>query len=262
MSSEASVTGWSTDPRSSESSASESFDDAEPTSFGPFRHTSTLRSTDLEYIRLKYFVPQEFNLELADPEDRITDPAIDQVGVYEECFRAGLRLPFHPFIILLLKSFGIAPCCLAPNSWRSIIAFLSHLLHLGIHPTLRLFRACFMLKDHPREIGWWYLSPRQGCRLIKGAPSSVHNWKERFFFVSSDQPWGFDTSWNRPRSRENKKPNLTETEAKFLDMIYSAPVAPLRVLLSEQSLYEVGLSPMNPLGEVLYLDLFILLDSD
>ena len=47
-------------------------------------------------------------------------------------------------------------------------------------------------------------------KLLLGIPSSVHGWKEEFFFVRSSEghPWPFSTLWSRPRKDSFDPPTV------------------------------------------------------
>ncbi|XP_077242481.1 uncharacterized protein LOC143882994 [Tasmannia lanceolata] len=68
-------------------------------------------------IRDKYCVPLRFELRAAIEGDRACNESQD-LCIYEESLRAGLRFPLHPFFTAVLRYYGLAPAQVAPNSWR------------------------------------------------------------------------------------------------------------------------------------------------
>ncbi|EHA8586374.1 hypothetical protein COCNU_scaffold000258G000020 [Cocos nucifera] len=120
----------------------------------------------MEILHLRHQIPPKFKLEVAGPEDQIALPPYGWLGL-SKSLKVGLRLPLHFFIIKLPRAYEIPLCGIALNSWRSIIAFITHLLFLGVELTIRLFRAFFCFKEYRKKIGWWYASPRLKCRLFR-----------------------------------------------------------------------------------------------
>ena len=82
-------------------------------------HISALRDPkELEKLSGCFKIKEPFKLVLAGPADRACQWKKDALYVYRDTLRAGIRLPFHPFIPLLLADVGISPCQLPPKSWR------------------------------------------------------------------------------------------------------------------------------------------------
>ncbi|XP_077225446.1 uncharacterized protein LOC143858636 [Tasmannia lanceolata] len=162
-------------------------------------------------IRDKYCVPPRFELRAAIEGDRACNESQD-LCIYEESLRAGLRFPLHPFFSAVLRYYGLAPAQVAPNSWRLLVGFL-YLVHgrLERSVTLSLFRACAHLKKH-KEGGWIYISQRPERKIITGIPSSIHSWKNRFFYVvdqEASEPWSVPLVWDTPdTSKLSRKPLL------------------------------------------------------
>ena len=68
---------------------------------------SVLTLEDLEMIRGFFFVPAEFDIELAKSSERVHRPPSGQLGIYEETLKVGLRFPFHLFIVKLMKDLAL-----------------------------------------------------------------------------------------------------------------------------------------------------------
>ena len=159
---------------------------------------SVLTKDELRVIRGVYFILTEFDIELVGPKERVHLPPLGRLGIYDEVLKADLRFFLYPFIVELMNTFLLSPSQIAPNSWLFVIGFLCLCLLRGLKPTVNLFRTCYTLKAHPKDKSWWYFFLRRGCQVVRGAPSSIHRWKRRFFFISSKQAWGFLTSWQPP----------------------------------------------------------------
>ncbi len=200
----------------------------------------------------EWFFPQRgFHLEPAGLGDRVTNPPVGRIGVYREALWAGLRFPLHGFLNELLTEYQLVPAQLAPNAWRTIVGFLSLCLLHGIPTSVNVFRRLFMLKSNPGDGEWLYVALRSGRPLFHGAPSSIHDWKKKFFFLGSERTWGFDPRW-RPSLLKaiNKMPRLSTREQKVLDAIRRLENGILLSgLISEDALVNVGLSSARPQGK-------------
>ena len=120
-------------------------------------------------------------------EDRACHFFPSEVYFYEAAFTYGLRLPVHPFIMELLRFFGIAPGQLMPNSWRTMV----NCIEIWLAANEDMIKAgelvhLYRLKES-KEYGYYELVPWvRRARIVKGLPSSFRYWKFRFFFVSGD----------------------------------------------------------------------------
>ena len=89
-----------------------------------------------------------------------------------------------------------------------------------------------------------------------GVPSLIHGWKERFFFVVVEEPWGFEVAWRTPRTDLNSPIGLGQEEAESLAHILECPSSAFE-LLEEETLVNVGLSLEEPEGNSI-LDLSLI----
>ena len=112
---------------------------------------------------------------------------------------------------------------------------------LGRRPSLDLFWTCFSLKRHPRGGGWWYFLPRSQRKIVLGVSSSIHRWKERFFFVTAEEVWGFEVVWCTPRMDLNSPIGLGQEEAESLAHLLECPYSAFE-LLEEEALVNASLS--------------------
>ena len=84
-------------------------------------------------------------------------------------------------------------------------------------------------------------------------PSSIHGWKEHFFFVTTIVPWNFEVAWRTPRMDLNSSIGLEQEEAESLAYLLECPCS-IFELLSEETLVNADLSPTEPEGNS-HLDL-------
>lgn len=70
---------------------------------------------DLEKIQKLYNITKHFKHVLANPDDRSCRWKKGSRCIYRDTLRAGARIPFHPFIPLILVDIRISPCQLPPT---------------------------------------------------------------------------------------------------------------------------------------------------
>ena len=157
----------------------------------PEVEVSSLSGPNVDRLREQYCIPGQFRLFAPGADGRVNSPPEGQMAFYVEDLRTGLRFPIPEFVRNVLDYYGLCPTQLAPNSVRLIVSFALLCRLLPTDPRISLFRAFFILRPHPKVRGWWYFNPRKGLSFITGLPSSIHGWKNQFFFASSSTPWGF-----------------------------------------------------------------------
>ena len=112
---------------------------------------SMLSSRELSTLRGRYGIPTAFELELPMTNSRVGDPPARWIGLYEELFRADLRLPMHPFIVEIFHFFNVSFCCIIPNSFRFIVGFVVACSLAKVHPSILLFQSFFILKRYIQD---------------------------------------------------------------------------------------------------------------
>ncbi len=116
---------------------------------------------------------------------------------------------------------------------------------------MSIFRRCFLLKKNPADGGWLYFAFRGGMSLFQGAPSSIHEWNGKFFFLASEVPWGFNPRWGHPRLKAlNSLSEPLARELRVLDALRGLGKGfNLAELLKEDALVSIGLSSAHPEGK-------------
>ncbi|KAG1326341.1 hypothetical protein COCNU_01G002750 [Cocos nucifera] len=84
-------------------------------------------------------------------------------------------------------------------------------------------------------------APRKGLSFISDFPSSIHNWKTQFFFVSSTLSWGFSFIWGTPNTNPNDNNCIDAANQEDFLKLKDIKVLMQRELLIDQALYDVGL---------------------
>ena len=191
---------------------------------GPMFEESTLIEEELSWLKIKYTIPDEFHLRLPRAEEWVQNYPSNTLGIYEEDLAAGLRLPFHDLIVQVLNRYRVVPAQLAPNFFRLIVGFVVLCALDGIRPRFPLFRSLFHLYKVSGSKGWWSFGPRKG-RKVFSLPTSIHNWKGRYFFMSFDLDLGFSTDWTELDTSPNQN-----------DQVYCADQDDFRRLTGEEAL--------------------------
>ena len=114
----------------------------------------------------------------------------EDVGVYEQTFKAGLRFPLSTLHRHLLQYLGLAITQISPNAWR---VFLGAKVLYGVltNKACRMTVEEFFHYYHSSEIvqskGMYSFLPRKPShRLVCETPDSNRNWKSRYFFLQGD----------------------------------------------------------------------------
>ena len=93
-------------------------------------------------------------LELIHPEggDRTCHWDPQRLCVYRDALMAGLRFPFHEFIVRLLAAVRIHPCQVVPNGWRGIFCFMVLCIRKNIPLSVACLGRYFSLKIAPPSL--------------------------------------------------------------------------------------------------------------
>ncbi|GAB2281393.1 hypothetical protein Dimus_039463 [Dionaea muscipula] len=173
-----------------------------------FQHVKT---TFPEAPGVRYYRPLHFETVLNFERD-------GSLAVYLDHFKNGLRFPFHPFVVDVLRGFGMLPAWLTPESIGYLISFLIKAKEEGLTPTLSAFQTVFQLIR--KETSYFHFKPRPSfCPVY--VPESSDSWKERFILVFSNdwdefQPYMFPIYLNPTPSHlltENDKWMLAVCDA-------------------------------------------------
>ena len=114
------------------------------------------------------------------------------------------------FVWNMFRFYNVVPTQLTPNSIWMVLAFTVLCFLYEVRPRVSLFWAFFMLRRNPQVEGWWCFGLQPKRALIKGFPSSIHGWREKFFFLGTHGGWGFSTAWGEPYLDANKDDNVSD----------------------------------------------------
>jgi hypothetical protein len=151
---------------------------------------------------------------VAQPGERMCTYYEREMAVLLHNIRMGLRFPLNSFFKSLFSAYELMPCQLTPNAYRCIIGFLEICRRMSIVPTVELFHLIFQTVPTNNPPGWHYFRFRMTAhtKSLRGRASSVHNWKNKFFFVTVPADWPFNREWGEPSRWASAKPDPTRTE--------------------------------------------------
>lgn len=161
-----------------------------------------------------YRIGPDMRGRMARPGERMCTYYEGEMAVLLHNIRMGLRFPLNSFFKSLFSVYELMPCQLTPNAYRCMVGFLEICRRLGIVPTVDLFHLIFQTIPTNNPVGWHYFRFRMTAHtgFLRGRSSSVHNWKDKFFFVSVPADWPFNREWGEPSRRAMAKPDPTQTE--------------------------------------------------
>ena len=147
-----------------------------------------LDDKDLESIRGRFQIPDGAFSRLPYTSEKACSFAHGEVSFYEVAFSCGLRFPIHPFIHHLLSNLNIAPGQLVPNAWRMIVSCMAIWFIIHDEEVITLNEFLFFYKLKPStHYGYFEFSPwDKQTKIVHEFPTSFHDWKSRYFFVSGE----------------------------------------------------------------------------
>ena len=113
--------------------------------------TSTIKEAHFKTLRAIYQIPDYIPIRLPYKSEKCYYNGMDDVGVYEQVLKAGLRFPLNSLKRELLKHLGLSVNQISPNAWKVFIAMevLYGAMSDGAKSlTVREFLHCY----HPDEI--------------------------------------------------------------------------------------------------------------
>ncbi|CAH9053062.1 unnamed protein product, partial [Cuscuta epithymum] len=198
-------------------------------------HDQVLSRVALNKIRT--FLPPPFVWSVRGAE-HVMRRRPGMIMLHLDSVEAGLRFPLHAFYVEFFHCFQVAPAQFMPNSYRFISAFLVRCKLAGVDATLELFHYFYRVTPQNAD-GYLSVAARPGRRLFKSYPSSIHDWKNRFFFLRYDGP-PLPLRWNGyPPKIESSEP----TDDLLLDAekVLEGGVRPIAGYLTFEALSGAGI---------------------
>uniref|UniRef100_A0ACD5ZS64 Uncharacterized protein n=1 Tax=Avena sativa TaxID=4498 RepID=A0ACD5ZS64_AVESA len=183
-----------------------------------------LTQSEVESLCEKHGVPKHFTARPAGDLPVCSVPPPGSLCVHAPALEAGMRVPLHGFFCEALAHFGVAPAQLTPNGWRIMAGFLALCGSAGVPPSLSVFRHFFALTVvSSKEKGWYFFRSRDKSGLrFAGLPTPSQDWRKRFFFLSSTEPWPCPVEWGEPAKTSFLDPSLTGEEKRWVDELVRA----------------------------------------
>ena len=83
--------------------------------------TSTIKEAHFKTLRANYQIPDHISIRLPYKSKKCYYEGVDDVEVYEQMLKAGLRFPLNSLHRELLKYLGLSVSQISPNAWRVFI---------------------------------------------------------------------------------------------------------------------------------------------
>ena len=152
---------------------------------------SKIKETHFKTLRDRYQILDNIPTRLPYKSEKCYYEGLEDLGVYEQMLKAGLRFPLSTLHHCLLQYLGLSVNHISPNAWR---VFLSVEVLYGAMSdwARRLTVEEFFHYYRPAEItqskGTYNFAPRGSLlRLICKNPDSNRDWKSRYFFFEGDE---------------------------------------------------------------------------
>ena len=154
------------------------------------KFTSMIKEVHFKTLRAIYQIPDHIPIRLPYKSEKCYYDGVDDVGVYEQALKAGLRFPLNSLKQKLLQYLGLSVSQISPNAWRVFVAMkvLYGAMSDGARSlTIREFLHCFRPDEIDKSKGMYSFAPRKSVlKVIYETPDSNHDWKSRYFFLEGD----------------------------------------------------------------------------
>ena len=152
--------------------------------------TSTIKEVHFKTLRAIYQIPDHIPIRLPYKSEKCYYDGVEDVGVYEQALKAGLRFPLNSLKRELLQYLGLSISQIPPNAWRVFIAM--EVLYEAMSNdarslTIREFLHCYRLDEIEKSKGMYSFAPRKFVLKVSyETPDSNRDWKSRYFFLEGD----------------------------------------------------------------------------
>ena len=151
---------------------------------------STIKEVHFKTIRAIYQIPDHIPIRLPYQSEKCYYDGVDDLGVYEQALKAGLRFPLNRLKRELLQHLGFSVSQISPNAWRVFVAMevLYGAMSNGSRSlTVREFLHCYRPDEIDKSRGMYSFVPRKSVlKVIYETPDSNRDWKSRYFFLEGD----------------------------------------------------------------------------
>ena len=152
--------------------------------------TSMIKEAHFKTLRAIYQIPDYIPIHLPYKLEKCYYDGVDDVEVYEQVLKAGLRFPLNSLKRELLQHLRLSVSQISPNAWRVFIAMevLYGAMSDGARSlTVREFLHCYCPDEIDKSKGMYSFVPRKFIlKVIYETPDSNRDWKSRYFFLEGD----------------------------------------------------------------------------
>ncbi|CAL8136887.1 unnamed protein product [Prunus armeniaca] len=220
----------------------------------PLGNRNTLTEAKLVELRTDYSVPSYVGLRLPSAADVVRYPPEGSVMIFIDMYQHGLRLPFHPWVQMMLAKLGYAPGQYNPNFWLLLhgVYIAWWLVGLG-EPTFEQFMYLYSISKQQGTFGWVQANCRKAKErgyFIGHKPSTQKSWRNRWCLAYGDWecPLGKTVSRHIPTHFQSigsvkwgPISKEREDEVERVRSLLSETQRERRNLVTQKNLYESGL---------------------
>ncbi|KDP44754.1 hypothetical protein JCGZ_01254 [Jatropha curcas] len=213
--------------------------------------SSELSESDLLELSLIYGIPPNYRLILPTSDVRIIDHLnADQIMVYEEDLRVGVRFPLSKEIFDFLNTYEVTLSQIEPNSLCMLIGLSILAARNGCELTMGVVNEMYDLKFREIE-DHYYLSAKDGFDIFseEGKITSMKgNWKKKFFILQHPTCFGIPTTWSFKPLFPKPQGELTLEERKCVVFLRQRGCKAINLskLLAQKCLTYLDSRPLLP----------------
>ena len=152
--------------------------------------SSTIQRKHFNTLRDRYQIPVDVPICLPYKFEKCYYLDAPNVGMYEQMFKVGFRLPLSALHHHLAQYLGLAITQISSKAWRIFLGteVLYGVLSKGSRRlTLEEFFDCYHSSEIVKSQGIYsFLARKPSLMIVYETPDSNRNWKNRYFFVQGD----------------------------------------------------------------------------
>nr|GMD89964.1 uncharacterized protein LOC109159167 [Ipomoea batatas] len=143
--------------------------------------------------------PKELSRSETGASRDFVDLDFDGARVHFDSLKAGLRIPFDPFLVDFVNYYGIVPGQIAPNAHRILACYPQICKRHQVPCTLELFNFLHLVKcmGKKHRNGFVIIQCRGTAGKVSDLPDNNRRWKEKFLRVRLDGDLPFKNEWSR-----------------------------------------------------------------
>ncbi|GMN47960.1 hypothetical protein TIFTF001_017134 [Ficus carica] len=163
-------------------------------------YTSAVTLRYLAALHQEFSIPDDVDLMVPGLNDLPSRPPSGHITLSAKYFRAGLRLPFHPFLRRALTSLNVAPAQLNANVYRVLVGcYILWATKFSETLPLVAFQNLYRMKTAPSSKGFYYFQGFKGT-FITGCLDSDKQFKHLWFYAGGRWLHGHLSNFELPPS--------------------------------------------------------------